>query len=244
MKYNSNDLEYLKKYIHPEDNLEEAIKRLEKGEPVQYIVGDVDFYGNIIKVNKNVLIPRRETEELVEKTMEYIKKLFSNQDINILDIGTGSGCIPITLKKHFPNSTVSAVDISQEALDVAVDNSLSNNVSINFILSNLFENVSGKYHCIISNPPYIKEDEEIMDIVKNNEPHLALYAPNEGLYFYEEILKEANKYLEDKFIIAFEIGETQGQDILEIAGKYFPTSKLLLEKDLQHLDRFVFIINE
>lgn len=239
-----NELEYLKKYIHPEDNLEEAIKRLEAGEPVQYIVGDVDFYGNIIKVNKNVLIPRRETEELVEKTIEYIKKLFPNQNISMLDIGTGSGCIPITLKKHFPNSNISAVDISEDALKVAVDNSLSNNVNINFIQSNLFENVSGKYHCIISNPPYIKEDEEIMDIVKNNEPHLALYAPNEGLYFYEEILKEANKYLEDKFIIAFEIGETQGEDILAIAGEYFPTSKLLLEKDLQHLDRFVFIINE
>ena len=91
---------------------------------------------------------------------------------------------------------------------------------------------------------HIKEDEEIMDIVKNNEPHLALYAPNEGLYFYEQIIKEANKYLEDKFIIAFEIGETQGQDILTIAGKYFPKAKLILEKDLQHLDRFVFIINE
>ena len=239
-----NELEYLKKYIHPDDNIEEAIKRLEQGEPVQYIVGDVDFYGNIIKVNKNVLIPRRETEELVEKTMDYIKKLFPNQDINILDIGTGSGCIPITLKKYFPNNNVSAVDISEEALEVAVDNSLSNNVEINFIHSNLFENVSGKYHCIISNPPYIKEDEEIMDIVKNNEPHLALYAPNNGLYFYEEILKEANKYLEEKFIIAFEIGETQGQDILNIAEKYFPTSKAILEKDLQHFDRFIFIVNE
>ena len=239
-----NELEYLKKYIHPEDNLEEAIKRLEDGEPVQYIVGDVDFYGNIIKVNKNVLIPRRETEELVEKTMEYIKKLFSDQDINILDIGTGSGCIPITLKKYFPKSSVSAVDISKEALDVAVDNSQINNVNINFIHSNLFENVSGKYHCIISNPPYIKEDEEIMDIVKNNEPHLALYAPNNGLFFYEEILKKANQYLEEKFIIAFEIGETQGQDILNIAGKYFPRSKVVLEKDLQHLDRFIFIVNE
>ena len=239
-----NELEYLKKYIHPEDNLEEAIIRLEAGDPVQFFVGDVDFYGNIIKVNKNVLIPRRETEELVEKTIEYIKKLFPNQNISMLDIGTGSGCIPITLKKHFPNSNISAVDISEDALKVAVDNSLSNNVNIDFIQSNLFENVSGKYHCIISNPPYIKEDEEIMDIVKNNEPHLALYAPNEGLYFYEEILKEANKYLEDKFIIAFEIGETQGQDIINIAGKYFPNSKIILEKDLQHLDRFIFVINE
>lgn len=239
-----NELEYLKKYLHPEDNLEEAIKRLEKGEPVQYIIGDVDFYGNIIKVNKNVLIPRRETEELVEKTLERIKKLFPKENINIIDIGTGSGCIPITLKKFLPNSTISAVDISQDALKIAVDNSKSNNVDINFIHSNLFEKITGKYHCIISNPPYIKEDEEIMDIVKNNEPHLALYAPNNGLYFYEEILKEANKYLEEKFIISFEIGETQGQEIIDIAKNYFPNAKIELEKDLQHLDRFIFIINE
>ena len=239
-----NELEYLKKYLHPEDSIEEAIKRLENGEPVQYIVGDVDFYGNIIKVNKNVLIPRRETEELVEKTMEYVKKIFPNQKINMLDIGTGSGCIPITLKKYFPNNNISAIDISQEALEVAKENAKSNNVEINFIHSNIFENVTGTYQCIISNPPYIKEDEEIMDIVKNNEPHLALYAPNNGLYFYEEILKEANKYLDNKFIIAFEIGETQGQDILTIAGNYFPKAQLILEKDLQHLDRFVFVISE
>lgn len=239
-----NELEYLKKYIHPEDNLEEAIKRLNNGEPVQYIVGDVDFYGNIIKVNKNVLIPRRETEELVEKTIERIKKIFPKGNINIIDIGTGSGCIPITMKKFLPNSNVYAVDISQEALKVAVDNSNNNNVDINFIHSNIFENVSGKYHCIISNPPYIKENEEIMDIVKNNEPHLALYAPNDGLYFYQEILKEASKYLEEKFIIAFEIGETQGQEIINIAKNYFPESNIVLEKDLQHLDRFIFITNE
>ena len=239
-----NELEYLKKYIHPEDNLEEAIKRLNNGEPVQYIVGDVDFYGNIIKVNKNVLIPRRETEELVEKTIERIKKIFPKENINIIDIGTGSGCIPITMKKFLPNSNISAVDISQEALKVAVDNSNNNNVDINYIHSNIFENVSGKYHCIISNPPYIKENEEIMDIVKNNEPHLALYAPNDGLYFYQEILKEASKYLEEKFIIAFEIGETQGQEIINIAKNYFPESNIVLEKDLQHLDRFIFITNE
>lgn len=239
-----NELEYLKKYIHPEDNLEEAIERLKKGEPVQYIIGDVDFYGNIIKVNKNVLIPRRETEELVEKTLERLKKLFPKENINIIDIGTGSGCISITLKKFLPNSTITAVDISQDALKVAVDNSKQNNVEINFIHSNLFEKVSGKYQCIISNPPYIKENEEIMDIVKNNEPHLALYAPNEGLYFYQEILKEASKYLEEKYIIAFEIGETQGEEIISIAKNYFPNSNIVLEKDLQHLDRFIFITSE
>lgn len=239
-----NELEYLKKYLHKEDNMEEAIKRLENGEPVQYIVGDVNFYGNIIKVNKNVLIPRRETEELVEKSIELINKIFPNQKISILDIGTGSGCIPITLKKYFPGNIVSAVDISRDALKVAVDNARNNKTEINFIQSDIFSNVLGKYDVIISNPPYIREDEEIMDIVKNHEPHIALYANNNGLYFYEQIISQAEKYLNNKNFIAFEIGETQGQDILKIAKKYFPNAKLILEKDLQKFDRFVFIINE
>jgi release factor glutamine methyltransferase len=236
-----NELEYLKKYLHPEDNLEEAIKRLENGEPVQYIVGDVDFYGNILKVNKNVLIPRRETEELVEKTIELLKE-FKNP--KIIDIGTGSGCIPITLKKQIPNSEITAVDISKEALEVAKENALLNNVDIKFIESNLFENINEKFDCIISNPPYIRYDEEIMDIVKNNEPHLALYAPDNGLYFYKEILKNASNFTNNRFIIAFEIGEEQGTDIINIAKEYFPTSKIILEKDLQKFDRFIFIINE
>ena len=238
-----NELEYLKKYLHKEDNLEEAIKRLEAGEPVQYIVGDVDFYGNIIKVNKNVLIPRRETEELVEKTVNYIKK-YLNPNIKVLDIGTGSGCIPIALKKLIPSLELSAVDISKEALEVATSNASDNNVDIKFIESDVFTNVDDKYDCIISNPPYIREDETIMDVVSNNEPHLALYAKDNGLYFYKKIINESDKYLKDKFIIGFEIGEEQGLDIMNIAKEKYPNAKVLLEKDMQHLDRFVFIINE
>ena len=107
--------EYLRKYLHPEDNYEEALKRLEQGEPVQYIVGDVNFYGNTIKVDKRVLIPRRETEELVEKTANYIKKYFPECQ-RILEIGTGSGCIAITLKKIFPKIDITATDISSAAL--------------------------------------------------------------------------------------------------------------------------------
>ncbi len=240
---NEYDIEYIKKYLHPEEDLDKALERLKNGEPPQYIVGDVNFYGNIIKVNKNVLIPRRETEELVEKTSELIKKHFSNENINILDIGTGSGCIPITLKKLFPNTNIDAIDISDKALEVAVDNAKLNNTEINFFQSDIFSNVKDKYNIIISNPPYIREDEHIMDIVKNNEPHLALYAKDKGLYFYKEILKEATKYLKDKFIIAFEIGEEQAEDIINIANIYFPNSKTYKEKDLQHLDRFIFIIN-
>lgn len=237
-----NELEYLKKYLHKEDDMSIAIERLNNGEPVQYIVGDVNFYGNIIKVDKRVLIPRRETEELVEKTQELIKKTFTN-NISILDIGTGSGCIPITLKKIFPESNITAIDISNEALDLAKENAKLNNVDINYIQSDIFSNIKDKYDCIISNPPYLKEDDYIMDIVKNNEPNIALYADNNGLYFYEEILKNANKYLNKKSIIAFEIGETQGQDVMNIAKKYFPNSNIKLDRDLQKLDRFIFIIN-
>ena len=237
------DEEYIRKYLHPEDNLEEALERLKNGEPVQYIVGDTNFYGNIIKVNKDVLIPRPETEELVEKTSEYIKK-YLDERIDILDIGTGSGCIPITLKKLFPEANLTGVDISEKALKIAEENKIINNVSITFLQSDIFSNVKGKYDVIISNPPYIREDEEIMDIVKNNEPHLALYAKDNGLYFYKEILKKANKYLKEKFIISFEIGEEQGVDITKLAKEYFPNAEVLLEQDLRHFDRFVFIIKK
>ena len=143
-----DELEYLEKYLPKEKNLKEATERLKNGEPVQYIVGNVDFYGNIIKVNKNVLIPRRETEELVEKTISFIKKYFPAQNIAILDIGPGSGCIPITLKKFFPNANIDAVDISEDALKVAKENALENDVIINFYLSDIFQNVYSSYDCI------------------------------------------------------------------------------------------------
>lgn len=235
--------EYLKKYLHPNDNYKEALKRLNNGEPVQYIVGDVEFYHHLIKVNKNVLIPRPETEELVEKTINLINKKFPNE-INILDIGTGSGCIPIALKSNIKNSHIDAIDISKEALDTAIENAKLNNQDINFYISDIFSNVNNKYNVIISNPPYIREDEDIMPIVKNNEPHIALYAKDNGLYFYKEILKEAHNYLQKEYIIAFEIGEEQGQYITNIAKQYFPKSKIILEKDLRNFDRFIFIINE
>lgn len=234
------ELEYLKKYY--KGNIDEAKKRLNNGEPVQYIVGDVDFYGNILKVDKRVLIPRPETEELVEKTLKIINNEFNNT-ISIIELGTGSGCIPITLKKKLPQSKVSAVDISLDALEVARENALLNKVDINFIHSDMLNSVKGKFDIIISNPPYIRYDEEIMDIVKNNEPHIALYADNKGLYFYEEILKNCSKYLKDKFLIAFEIGEEQGKDIVDLANKYLIDIKVWIEKDFRNLDRYVFIKN-
>lgn len=236
-----NEIEYLKKYL-PSDKLKDGIKRLNNGEPVQYIVGNVDFYGYKINVNKNVLIPRFETEELVFKTINLIKKNL-NENIKVLDIGTGSGCISIALKKEIPGLDITAVDISEDALVVAKNNALENNCEINFIKSDLFNNIDDKYDLIISNPPYISYDEQIMDIVKKNEPHLALYAKNNGLYFYEEIIKNSSNYLNDKNIIAFEIGYLQANEIKKMSHKYYPNSNIIIEKDMQEKDRFVFIIN-
>ena len=237
----NKEIEYLKKYLKDKD-MNIAIKELESGIPVQYIVGNVDFYGYTFKVNKNTLIPRFETELLVEKTIKYINKYFNNE-IKILDIGTGSGCIAITLNKLLDNSRVTAVDISKNALDVARENSKINNTDVNFIESDVFSDINDKYDVIISNPPYISYDEDIMDVVYNNEPHMALYADDNGLYFYDKILMECRKYLNDRFFIAFEIGYKQGNDIINIINKYFDNVNISLEKDYNGRDRFIFVWN-
>ena len=228
------EVEYLKKYY--KGNIDDAIKRLHAGEPVQYIVGNVDFYGNIFEVDKSVLIPRFETEQLVSETYERIK---NKKNLKIVDLGTGSGCIAITLSKLL-NIKVDAVDISKEALGVAKKNALNNKAQVNFYLGNMLEPLNDKYDVIISNPPYIAYDEEIMDIVKNNEPHLALYADNNGLACYEKILSTCSKYLNNDALIAFEIGQTQAEAITALAHKYLKCEVEVL-KDLNNLDRFIFI---
>ena len=229
-----NDIEYLKKYY--KGNIEDAIKRYENGEPVQYIVGDVDFYGNILKVDKRVLIPRFETEGLCEIALSYL----SNTNLDVVDLGTGSGCIAITLKKKLPNINMDAVDISNDALELAKENAKLNNVEINFYNGDMLSPLDKKYDCIISNPPYIAYDEEVMEIVKNNEPNNALYADNNGLYFYEEILRNCKDYLKDKYYIFFEMGYSQGNSIKEIALKYLDC-EVEIKKDLQDFDRYVII---
>lgn len=245
MKYNESDLNYLKKYIE-EHNLDDifynkCLKELSKGRPIQYIIGNVNFYGYEFKVGENVLIPRYETELLVDKTIKKISKLFS-KPVDIIDLGTGSGCIAISLKKEIA-CNITALDISKEALDIAKYNAKENKVNINFINEDM-TNYQGKlYDVIISNPPYISYDEEIMDIVKNNEPKLALYAKDNGLYFYEKIIENIPNITKDKYLVCFEIGATQGDDIKNIANKYLKDISITIEKDYANLDRFVFITN-
>lgn len=236
----NKEIDYLKKYYN--GNLEDAIKRLNNGEPVQYIVGNVDFYGYELDVNKNVLIPRRETEELVE---EVIKRTKTFDNPVIIDIGTGSGAIAIALSKKL-KTHVYASDISDKAIDVAKTNVDKTNSNVTLLKGNMLKpyienNI--KVDILVSNPPYIKEDEKIEDIVKNNEPHLALYAKNDGLEFYESILKDAKKVLNDKYLIAFEIGETQGEDIKALALKYLGNVNVEIKKDLSDKNRFVFVYN-
>ena len=241
MSVNDKDIEYLKKYL-PSDRYEEGIKLLDRGIPVQYIVGNVDFYGNTINVNENVLIPRFETELLVEKTIKLVKKYFDGCT-RILDIGTGSGCIAITLNKEI-ECNVDGVDISEDALYVARENNEINNTDVNFYYSDVFSNVKDKYDVIISNPPYIAYNEEIMDIVYNNEPHSALFADDNGLYFYDKILRECKDYVKDRFIVAFEIGYEQGELVKKLAEKYLDNVIVMVEKDYSDKDRFVFVIRE
>ncbi len=219
----------------------ESLKALNENRPIQYVIGHVNFYGLKFKVNENVLIPRFETEELVENIKNYLeKKNITNP--KILDLGCGSGVIGLTLKSFFKDADITLTDISDEALQVARENASNLNLDVNFIKSDWFSNVKvDKYDVIVSNPPYIKTDEEIEEIVKNNEPALALYGGADGLDCYRKILKDINKYLKDDYLIAFEIGYLEGRDLKELIKDTIPNSKVTIKKDLSNKDRMLFV---
>lgn len=221
-----------------------SLEALKENKPIQYVIGNVNFYGLKFIVNKNVLIPRFETEELVEQVVEYTKDL--NKDkIKILDLGCGSGAIGLTLKSILKDSEVTLVDISKEALEVAKLNANNLNLDVTFIESDLFSNVKlEKYDIIVSNPPYIRTDEEIEEIVKNNEPSLALYGGVDGLDCYRKILANIKPYLNNKFLIAFEIGESQKEEIYDIVNKYLKDIEITCKKDLYGRNRMIFVRNK
>lgn len=242
---NKNPLELLN-YLNLEvdektvETYKSYVKALEEGKPLQYVIGYVNFYGNTFEINENVLIPRYETEELVEKTINFSKKFFT-KPVDIIDLGTGTGAIGLTLEKKLSTNSVDLIDISKKALEVTHKNCAKLNSKANLIESDMFKNVEKKYDIIISNPPYIKTDEEIEEIVKNNEPSLALYAGIDGLDCYKKILKDILPHTKERCLIAFEIGMTQATDIKNLVSKYLPNTKVEVYKDLSERDRMLFI---
>lgn len=222
----------------------EKIDLIKDNKPVQYVIGNVNFYGLNLEVNENVLIPRFETEELVENTINYIKDRFKGKHIKIIDLGCGSGAIGLSLKSKLENTEVTLLDISHEALDVAKKNAFTLGIDVNFKHGDMLNEEIDKYDVIISNPPYIKTNEEIEDIVYENEPHLALYGGDDGLKYYEQILSKVKNNLNNEFIIAFEIGYDQKEDIINLANKYLDNIEIICKKDLQNRDRMIFIMNK
>jgi release factor glutamine methyltransferase len=212
--------------------------------PVQQIIGYVYFYGYKFIVDDKVLIPRFETEELVANVLMLYDEYFEGNKIDIVDIGTGSGCLAVSLKKEeSDNFTVTATDISVDAINVAKQNAMINEADVNFLAGNMLDPVKNmKFDILVSNPPYIPQNEVVEDIIYDNEPHVALFGGEDGLKFYREILTNAAYILKDKAIIAFEHGYDKAEELRSIAKHNFPNAKIFTLKDMQNLDRMTFII--
>ena len=218
-------------------------KHIEKNVPLSHLVGFEYFYDRKFKVTKDVLSPRMETEELIYKVIEYIKSINKN-NIKILDLCTGSGIIGITLRKEleFKSLEVVASDISEEALKVAKENAIMNEAEVKFIQSDIFENINDKFDIIVSNPPYIAYNDKITmeDNVLNYDPHLALFAEEDGMYFYREIVENAKEYLEEDGLVFFEIGYDQREKILKLANEN--GFKAEVYKDINGRDRMAILV--
>jgi release factor glutamine methyltransferase len=224
-----------------------ALQLLKKEQPIQYILGETEFYGLPFKVNKHTLIPRPETEELVEWIINKESRL-KTQNLKILDIGTGSGCIAVSLAKNLPNATVYALDISKEALKVAKQNTELNDVKVEFIEANILkpdtwnsELKNSNFDVIVSNPPYVRELEkqQMQPNVLNNEPHLALFVKDENpLLFYNAITQFAVNNLSKNGMLFFEINEYLGNDMIKLlsANNFI---NIELKQDIFKKDRMI-----
>lgn len=221
------DFEYYNSYI----------TRLINGEPIQYIIGKQEFMGIEFNVNKDVLIPQPDTEILVEETIKIAKEYNKPK---VLDLCTGSGAIAVSIKKYVPEAEVFASDISIKALQIAKINNVDNN--INFIESNLFENINNEFDIIVSNPPYIRT-EEIKGLSQEvqNEPLIALDGGQDGLDFYKDIIKQAHNHLKSNGKLCLEIGDEQKDAITQILKSNFNYTNIKYYKDLQGNDRVIIV---
>lgn len=219
---------------------QKALTDLKNSIPIQYIVGETSFYGLQFKVNNTVLIPRPETEELVEWVIKDYKDI---PNIKILDIGTGSGCIAISLAKNLPNATVYALDVSEKALEIAQNNAKTNNVTVHFLKENILKSNSlpDSFNIIVSNPPYVRdlEKKQIQKNVIDYEPHIALFVKNDNpLLFYNKISELAKTHLTKHGSLYFEINQYLGSETVALlADKGF--KNIELKKDIFKVDRMV-----
>ena len=219
--------------------VEEIYTKLANHIPAQYIIGHADFFGMQLKVDERVLIPRPETEELVELILAENLK----DNLKVLDIGTGSGAIALALAKNRLDWSVTASDISQDALELATENANAQNLNLSFIKSDCFSEISSKYDIIVSNPPYIsREDQEEVGLnVLHSEPHLALFADEDGLAIYRRIAEDSKDYLNDGGKIYLEIGYKQGQSVPALFMENLPEKRVRTLKDQFGQDRMVVI---
>ena len=220
-------------------------KHIKEDVPLSHLVGFEYFYDRKYKVTKDVLSPRMETEELIYKVIEYVKASSKN-NFKILDLCTGSGIIAITLKKELSQFSIDVVasDISEEAIKVSKENAQSHDATIKFIQSDIFDNIADKFDIIVSNPPYIDRKDEVtmQDNVLKYDPHLALFAEEEGMYFYRKIIEQANDYLNENGVIFFEIGYDQKDKIIKLADLNGYSAEVY--KDINGRDRMAFLVRK
>jgi len=222
-------------------------KYLEQNIPIQHLIGYETFFGHEFKVNKDVLIPRFETEELVAKVLELYDNHFDGKMINVVDVGTGCGAIGLALALEEPNMNVTVTDISSAALQVARTNAEKLGADVQFLESDMLVELVAqekRFDILVSNPPYIPAQEEVDALVYDNEPHLALFGGMDGLYFYREILRDVHQILKVPNVIAFEHAYHHREGMAALVAEYFPKSEFETIKDLQGRDRMTVIINE
>lgn len=244
----SNLLISLDKEI-PEDVYQDFLygvdRYVAKNIPVQHIIGFEEFYGHKFIVNKDVLIPRFETEELVANVLMYYDEVFDSKEVSVVDVGTGSGCLAVTLDIEEKNMTVTATDISNEALAVAKLNNEKLGANVSFIQGDMLKPLlNKKFDILVSNPPYIPNQEFVEDLVIDNEPKVALFGGDDGLDFYKEIIKGAESILNDRYIIAFEHAFNKAKQLKKIIKKHIHNAKIIQIKDMQGKDRMTFIIKK
>ena len=231
----------------PQDLLEAfeaGIRRMEQGEPLGHVLGFEWFYGYRFKVNPDVLIPRPETEELVANILAAYDECFDGQDVDVIDVGTGSGAIAIALRKEEAHLQVTVSDISEQAVAVARKNAADNAADVTFLTGDMLEPfIEAGIRCdiLVSNPPYIPVHEQMEHSVVDFEPHVALFGGEDGLKFYREIFANAHRVIKEKAILAFEMGYDQGERLRALAKEHFPDARVEIIKDLSGKNRMLFV---